>query len=165
MIRRATEADIAALAEIYVESAQYHADLDPEFYFVPSVEAARTRIADRLSKPGVALFVADLAGQVVGLLEVEIGEPAGGSMVRAVGTAIIGLAVRADRRGDGIGAMLIRFAERWAAEQGCERVVLDMSAENADALRLYERLGYRTYGLLLRKRLTERREDATAAGD
>lgn len=47
----------------------------------------------------------------------------------------------------------MQFAERWALDNGCTRMILDMSAANEGALRFYERLGYRTYGLLLKKSL------------
>jgi ribosomal protein S18 acetylase RimI-like enzyme len=44
-------------------------------------------------------------------------------------------------------------AESNARERGAERIVLDMSSENVEALRFYRSLGYAEFGLLLRKDL------------
>jgi ribosomal protein S18 acetylase RimI-like enzyme len=43
------------------------------------------------------------------------------------------------------------FAEDWAREHACAAITLDMSSANDAAGRFYERLGYRVYGLLMRK--------------
>lgn len=51
------------------------------------------------------------------------------------------LAVDADRRGSGIGSMLLEDCERRARSAGCRRLALDVAADNPDARRLYERRG------------------------
>ncbi|NNC78587.1 MAG: GNAT family N-acetyltransferase [Acidimicrobiales bacterium] len=51
------------------------------------------------------------------------------------------VAVDDHQRGSGIGTMLIDHIEARAKESGCSRLVLDVSADNDGARRLYERLG------------------------
>jgi len=51
------------------------------------------------------------------------------------------VAVDDDQRGHGIGTTLIDHMEVRAAESGCSRLVLDVSADNDGARRLYERRG------------------------
>jgi predicted GNAT family N-acyltransferase len=53
------------------------------------------------------------------------------------------LAVAPAARGRGLGGRLVFEAERVAREAGAARIVL---AAQADAIGLYERLGYRAYG-------------------
>jgi len=106
------------------------------------------------------LYAAEDSGEIVGLLEVQLVPPSPvGSMVRPVSAASVGLAVREDRRGEGVGTALMRFAEQWAAEHGASSMILDMASANGGALRFYERLGYETYGLMLRKPLEANRPD------
>lgn len=63
-----------------------------------------------------------------------------------------GLGVAADWRGLGIGAQLLAAAEAWARAHGRARLTLWVAANNAAALRLYEKAGFavtRTRGSLL----------------
>lgn len=57
-------------------------------------------------------------------------------------TPEIAIAVRDDRRGRGIGALLLEELARVARDAGIARLSLSVEAENR-AMRLYERLGYR----------------------
>ncbi|MER7462666.1 GNAT family N-acetyltransferase [Streptomyces sp. NPDC097981] len=50
--------------------------------------------------------------------------------------------IRADRRGGGMGAELMRLAVARARERGCGLVQLTSNKERADAHRFYERLGF-----------------------
>ncbi len=60
------------------------------------------------------------------------------------------LCVDSKRRGAGIGGFILENIARTAMEQGCNRLVLDVSFENDGARRLYERRGFRG---LTKKRL------------
>ncbi len=55
---------------------------------------------------------------------------------------ISGIAVDADRRGQGIGNALLDVAEDTASERGCDRLSLICFEANQDALRLYRSRGY-----------------------
>lgn len=46
-------------------------------------------------------------------------------------------------RGRGLGRRLVAAAEAWAAAAGCRRVVLETGGDQAEAVGLYERTGYR----------------------
>lgn len=50
--------------------------------------------------------------------------------------------VMPEKRGRGVGAELLALVERSAREAGAEAVGLHVDAENAGAIRLYERSGY-----------------------
>ena len=57
----------------------------------------------------------------------------------------LGLAVRAEARGRGVGGLLLRALLARAAEAGIARVSLSVESGNP-ALRLYERCGFRRFG-------------------
>lgn len=56
--------------------------------------------------------------------------------------ALDALAVRRDRRGQGIGSRLLRATLDYARERGARRVVLQVVDTNDGARRLYERFGF-----------------------
>jgi ribosomal protein S18 acetylase RimI-like enzyme len=90
------------------------------------------------------------------MVEIAIVTPGlpGGAM-RRVPSADVGIAVLPKFRNRGIGKQLMQAAEAWAREHGAERMILDLSAANEGARRLYDRLGYEVYGLQMRRSLRE----------
>jgi len=61
-------------------------------------------------------------------------------------TAVLGMSVRAESRGQGVGSALMRAALAWAADNGLTRVELQVFADNARAIALYEKHGFRHEG-------------------
>ncbi len=57
------------------------------------------------------------------------------------------LTLHAAQRWGGVGSALIAAAERVAAEHGCRRLWLITTNDNVDALRFYQRRGFRLAGL------------------
>jgi ribosomal protein S18 acetylase RimI-like enzyme len=51
-------------------------------------------------------------------------------------------------RGRGIGTALIEFCERTAIEAGFSKLALDVATDNRNAIRLYEKLGFRIHGTI-----------------
>jgi len=54
------------------------------------------------------------------------------------------LIVDARFRGQGVGRLLVRHAERWAAERGCQVIGVRSNVARADAPAFYGSLGYET---------------------
>ena len=57
------------------------------------------------------------------------------------------IAVAAGERGAGTGAILLAAVEQAARRRGSKRLRLEVRADNAAAQRLYERAGYRQFGM------------------
>jgi ribosomal protein S18 acetylase RimI-like enzyme len=57
------------------------------------------------------------------------------------------IAVAAGARGSGTGAILLAAVEQAARRRGSRRLRLEVRADNAAARRLYERAGYRLFGM------------------
>jgi ribosomal protein S18 acetylase RimI-like enzyme len=53
------------------------------------------------------------------------------------------IAVNRNARGKGVGSMLLDRAEIQAADKGCTRIVLDVSANNEHPFQIYQKRGYR----------------------
>ncbi len=57
-----------------------------------------------------------------------------------------GMAVLPAARGMRVGARLLAQVEQWASKEGCSRVLLSTTPFLLDAIRLYERSGFRRVG-------------------
>jgi GNAT superfamily N-acetyltransferase len=136
-IREATENDLTAIVALFADDPiGGHGDItDPQA--LPDYRAAFARIA---ASPNETLYVAELAGAVVGTFQTMItttltGRGASNMIIEAVQT-------RADIRGRGIGAAMIEHAVEEARRQGVRLVQLTSNAARKDAHRFYERLGF-----------------------
>jgi RimJ/RimL family protein N-acetyltransferase len=63
-------------------------------------------------------------------------------------TADLGIAVRKDARGIGLGEALVRAMISWGRSVGVRKLTLGVFASNAPALALYRKLGFRQEGRL-----------------
>ena len=86
------------------------------------------------------VLVAQLDGSAVG--NVSLNEHADQPLM----LHLFALDVASAQRQKGVGAALIRAVEREAAGRRLAGVWLDVAIDNPDAMRLYERLGYRREG-------------------
>jgi ribosomal protein S18 acetylase RimI-like enzyme len=69
--------------------------------------------------------------------------------VRHIGH-VIGMMVRPEARGAGLGTLLVEACIAEARHAGLEMLTLTVTADNAGAVRLYERHGFTGYGTLRR---------------
>jgi ribosomal protein S18 acetylase RimI-like enzyme len=58
------------------------------------------------------------------------------------GLYIQNISVDAIARGEGIGTQLMNYIEKWAVQQGCTSLWLDVAFDNSKAKKLYERQGF-----------------------
>ena len=99
-------------------------------------------LGTQLTEDDVAVFVAERAGAVVGYVYAGI-EPRSWKELRDAAGFNHDVVVDPDVRGAGIGTRLVETAAAWLVARGVPRVMLWTAAQNHDALRLFERLGFR----------------------
>lgn len=133
VVRRAVdESDIATAYavryEVFVGEQGVPADLE-----LDELDAHADHFVAAVGEVGVA--AGRLVVEPAGFADVEPALGAVGHLGR--------LAVRAERRGTGLGAALVRAIEERARDRGLRVVVL---AAQTHAIGFYERLGYRAYG-------------------
>jgi aminoglycoside 6'-N-acetyltransferase I len=88
-----------------------------------------------------AVLVADVDGELVGFLEASLRAHVDGCLTSPVGY-IEGWYVTPGHRGRGIGAGLVRAAERWARDRGCREMASDVELANEGGQRAHRALGY-----------------------
>ena len=86
-------------------------------------------------------FVAELDGECVGA---ATGCP---HYDREGVAALVGMWVAPSARGRGLACVLIEEVITWAREEGYPHLYLDVADENAAAIKLYERMGFRPTGV------------------
>lgn len=153
-LRPVTLDDLEALIDLYLDTARHHAAIDPEGFRVPDRSAVAERLRRRVEgQDDQAAYVAALVdGRIVGSATMFVDDPPHpGSMERPLRVAEFGVSVAEAWRGRGIGTALIRHLEAWAVAHGAERLILNVSEANPEAIRLYHALGYVESGRTMRK--------------
>lgn len=127
-LRRAAPGDLDALVDL--ENASFQAD-----------RLSRRQYAHHLRSASAVVIVAtaghNLLGSAVAFF--RRGAQTGRLYSIAVGEAA---------RGRGVGEALLAAVERSARRRGCQRIRLEVRPDNAAAIRLYQRHGYRRFGSL-----------------
>ena len=126
IVREATGADVERMVALI-----------GELEFTVDAEGVSGRLT-RLAEIGEPVLLAEMDGEVVGLLDwhvmTTIHRP------RPVGR-IVALVVADGRRGQGIGRALVAEAEQRMRARGCEKMEVTSNMRLLDAHRFYEGLG------------------------
>ena len=136
-IREAGEEDVPALVALFAaDEIGGHGDT-VDTSALPDYLAAFRAIA---MSPNETIYVAELAGNVVGTFQTAI-------LTKLVGRGTVSMVIEAvqtreDMRGRGIGAAMIRYCIEEAKRRGLSAVQLTSNAARVDAHRFYERLGF-----------------------
>jgi ribosomal protein S18 acetylase RimI-like enzyme len=140
-VEPAAPAEADAVADLWValarEQRSYGSHLDPE----ANRGAIRESLARHAADDG--LTVAREGERLVGF--VRFGIERGPLTTDRARGVVRDLYVVPTRRDDGVGARLLDAAETTLRGRGADVVVLEALADNADAIRFYERQGYRRH--------------------
>jgi ribosomal protein S18 acetylase RimI-like enzyme len=157
-LRTGSAADLDLVGPLWVAVHHRHAESMPELApYVSDDETWRVRRAlyeELLAKPDTLLLIAvvDEAAVGYGLAHVlpvdETWIPDTWATGPRIGE-IESLSVLPQYRGGGLGSELLRRLEQHLHERGVDDLILGALAGNHDAIRLYERRGYRPTWLYL----------------
>ena len=146
----------------------------PDYAIRAAALADSAALRPLLAQLGYALDEAEIAARIGLLTGAEdhillVAETPGGDLHAAMHVygrpalekppeaVVQSLVVVADRRGSGLGGMMIAHAERWAVEAGFRSISLGSQVSRDGAHAFYERLGYARYATShqYRKRLAD----------
>ena len=133
LLRPGTPADVPDLVEVFDEDAVrrwWH-------------EHDGSKVGRLLADPGTTGWVVELDGAVVGWVQVaEEPDPE----YRYAG---IDIAMATATHGTGAGGDVLRTVMHWLVHDlGHHRITIDPAADNARAIRAYEKAGFRTVGVM-----------------
>ena len=148
--------DSSAVLELYRQTAEWHARTWPHDLRTPDLDRLADELAAGSTDENATMLVADVDGEVAGLVTGSVREPPAGGMNRYDGPVcwIGDIVVDPSHRGHGVAGELMRAIEAWAAARGAVTVELMMHVHNEAAERLYHTGGYRQVHVQLRKDLT-----------
>jgi aminoglycoside 6'-N-acetyltransferase len=134
LLRPLTPADVPAVAAIQAQPGV------ARWWGEPREEDLREKV-DGTER--VAAFAIELDGKVIGLIQYHDEED---PMYRHAG---IDLFISEHAHGQGLGTDAVRtLASYLIRERGHHRLVIDPAADNAAAIRAYEKVGFRPVGLM-----------------
>lgn len=126
------------IREITPDDAPAAAILSAELGYPVSPDVMLQRIGFLLNQADHAIYVACLAGNVTGWIDVGIAH----HLASEPGAEIGGLVVSAETRSRGIGRLLVARAEQWAVERGMTAMLVRSRIKREAAHRFYLREGY-----------------------
>ncbi|MFF4550695.1 GNAT family N-acetyltransferase [Streptomyces sp. NPDC001435] len=153
LVRAAERDDVPALVRLRLANAERHVQLDAAVYRVPDTEAVRRHFEEVLSvESKVVILVAEVVGEVVGMVEVVLlADPPDHQILAPCRAADIHTVVLDGHRGEGVGSALLIAAEQAAAERGVSIIYAGIFAPNKGAVGFYSSAGFRPRGTLLSK--------------
>ena len=154
-LRRAVSADADGIAAVFAQSAEQHAGLDPERYYVPAIEVITAHYRQDANASGKTVtIVAQLAGAIVGFVDARLDRSLDPSHSDLRYCHIDEIAVDTRWRSRGIGGQLLRAAEDWGRRHGAAFAYLEYHVDNVRAGEFYQRrMGYRVTSLAAIRRL------------
>jgi ribosomal protein S18 acetylase RimI-like enzyme len=135
-------------AALHAHHAQIGADVAPMRDLEESWRRRRSEYESWLVNEEALVLRAEREGRSVGYLSMRVSEGPHTWNLGRVGT-IETLSVLPEARGIGVGAELLGAARREASARGAESMAVGLVHTNADALRFYEREGFRRFYLEL----------------
>ncbi|MGZ3631966.1 MAG: N-acetyltransferase family protein [Candidatus Limnocylindrales bacterium] len=153
VVRPATPADAEALARLHLRSwrVTYDPLLTPADRRLIRLEERRTAWQARLAGPSGTAWLAERAGQVLGLVAVGPAEEPDLD-ARRVGE-VTSIHVSPERQGVGLGRQLLTLGEATLRKLGYREAILWVLADNAAARRFYEHLGWLLDGAAVRREM------------
>lgn len=139
-IRLITEADIAGFREALdsvAKEKRYLASFE-----APDLEKVTKFVLDNIAT-NVSQFVALDGSRVVGWADIS---PEHAAAIKHVGS--LGMGIISEYRGQGIGERLLLACVEKAQRNGISRVALEVRIDNESAIKLYEKVGFRTEGVM-----------------
>ncbi|HLO14418.1 MAG TPA: GNAT family N-acetyltransferase [Anaerolineales bacterium] len=107
-----------------------------------TIEEQTQRIKSVLSRDNQMIFVVEHENQLVGFLGAF-----GGNFRRNHHCAYIVIDIRQIFAGQGIGRQLFAVLEKWAIDHKLHRLELTVMSHNERAIRLYQKMGFKTEGI------------------
>lgn len=156
-VRKAVAADAEGIARVYMQSAEHHAAIDPDRYYLPDPDwiAERYRTGGQHPNPEAesVTFAAEAGGIIVGFVDARM-ERLFDPMHRPLTYCYVAeIAVDSGHRGQRIGGALMAAAEDWGRQRGADLVSLEYNARNPRAAAFYARLGYQPGSVVAIKRV------------
>ena len=149
--REATAADLPQIVRLLADdplgsTRETPGEEIPEAYF--------TAFAAIEKDPNNAVIVAEVAGDLAGCLQLTY--IPGLTYTGSERAQIEGVRIAAEQRGRGVGQLMINWAIDQARVRGCRVVQLTTDRQRPDAIRFYQKIGFRPSHMGMKYHLTDK---------
>ena len=127
--------------ELAVQVHELHVKWDSDLF--KSVEEAISKEYFESKIKDEGIFIAKEENEIVGYVIFNIAEKDYPSMRYRKQLSIEAICVDENCRGKGIGTALLEYVKKVAKEKGCTDLYLTVNKENDNAIKLYEKFGFR----------------------
>ncbi len=141
MVRKATNNDIPAIAELYREQFREMAKLIPDF--IKEGDQNTEFIENTITNEESDILIYENDDMIVGFILLQAKtRPDFDFMLPGEYCYIMDIIVTENHRGKGFGTALMNDAKKWAKERNCNFINLDVLVNNPGAINLYEKLSF-----------------------
>ncbi|MHA1934432.1 MAG: GNAT family N-acetyltransferase [Candidatus Thorarchaeota archaeon] len=142
ILRLASIDDLQSIVELWIESSQYHAELEPRFQYSLEVSQPTEKYYSKLIQSEEAyVAVAQYDQQITGFISALINERPPIHLHRKMGF-IDGLFVKPKVRRQGIGTGLWHMTLDWLKQQKVDKIQLTVAAMNPEAIEFWRKRGF-----------------------
>jgi ribosomal protein S18 acetylase RimI-like enzyme len=154
-IRKATVADVPALAVLNAYVQNLHVAAEPEIYRATAPRELEQRLRETLEWQGTHVLLAEVDDEPAGSVVMREVVSEGHTYIHPARQMMVDqLVVAPEFRRRGVGRALMTAVDRHAKEAGLTGIVLDVRAHNEDAIAFYQQLGYAPAQWRMWRRLT-----------
>lgn len=141
-IRRAEERDIPAIDKLLFEVHKVHSDVRPDLFKAGAKKYTDGELKKILADEKTPVFVAEKDGAVLGYAFCIYKQFLNDNNMTDIKTLYIDdLCVDEAARGAHIGRTLYEYVLEYAKRSGCYNLTLNVWADNANAVKFYEKIG------------------------
>ena len=154
-IRFAENKDIPAMIDLLRQVGQVHHQIRPDIFRPNAQKYDEIALAELLRDPQRPIFIAE-EGKVLGYCFCILEETANHPVLMDEKTLYIDdLCVDENCRGKHVGQILYDHACRFARDQGCQTVTLNVWCGNDSAMAFYEKMGLKPRKIYMETRLED----------
>ena len=150
IVRKAESADIPALARLLHQVNDVHAKGRPDIFVLGQRKYSDNQLADILKDTLSPVFVAE-DGDVLGYAFCVIQETSTPNLQKEKSLYIDDICVDEAARRGGVGSALWDYVNRFAAENGCRRITLNVWCLNPGAMEFYKKMGMEPLKITMEK--------------
>lgn len=150
IVRKAKSADIPALARLLHQVNDVHAKGRPDIFVLGQRKYSDDQLADILKDTLSPVFVAE-DGDVLGYAFCVIQETSTPNLQKEKSLYIDDICVDEAARRGGVGSALWDYVNRFAAENGCRRITLNVWCLNPGAMEFYKKMGMEPLKITMEK--------------
>ncbi len=140
-IRKAEARDIPTVLDLLLQVLTVHADGRPDIFRHDVTKYNEEELKEIFRDPTRPVFVAEKEGTVSGYAFCMFQTPSNSVMYPIKTLYIDDICVDEKQRGYGIGTQLFEHVKKFAEDQGCYNITLNVWACNETAMKFYESLG------------------------